>query len=219
MRFTQTGLHIPNFATYRGNRTCTGPLCRYTGDGKGAGNKPGSEVGGSGVSQGEGACITAPTDLEGARAMPVLLVLFAATIVELTVLIAVGHAIGFLATIGLLILMSLVGAALLRHEGRRTLAAFVEALRTRRPPQRELLDGMLIAAAGVLIVLPGFVSDVLGLFLLLPPTRALVRQRVLRSAALRTPVHFVPGAVVEGMVEGEVINEWPAPRSSNGELR
>lgn len=149
------------------------------------------------------------------RAMPVLLVLLAAIVVELMVLVAVGHAIGVLATIGLLILASLVGAALLRREGARTLAAFVEALRTRRPPHQELLDGMLIAAAGVLIVLPGFVSDVLGLLLLLPPTRALVRRRILRSASGRTPVRFAPGAVVQG----EVIDEPPVPRSSSGELR
>ncbi len=150
--------------------------------------------------------------------MPVLLVLLAATIVELAVLIAVGHAIGVLATIGLLILTSLVGAALLRHEGARTLRAFVEALRTRRPPHRELLDGMLITAAGILIILPGFVSDLLGLLLLLPPTRALVRRRILRSAARRTPsrpVRFAPGAVVEG----EVVDEPPASRSASGELR
>lgn len=146
--------------------------------------------------------------------MPVLLVLLAAAIVELTVLVAVGRAIGVLATVGLLVLASLFGAALLRHEGARTLGAFVEALRTRKPPHRELLDGMLIAAAGVLIVVPGFVSDVLGLLLLLPPTRALVRRRILRSAARRIPVHFARGTVVEGEVADE-----PAPRSSSGELR
>jgi UPF0716 protein FxsA len=147
--------------------------------------------------------------------MPVLLILLAATIVELAVLVAVGHAIGVLATIGLLIVASLVGAVLLRHEGARTLRAFIEALRTRRPPHRELLDGMLIAAAGVLIVLPGFVSDALGLLLLLPPTRALVRRRLLRSASRRTPVHFASGSVVDA----EVVDESPAPRSASGELR
>lgn len=145
--------------------------------------------------------------------MPVL-VLIAAAIIELTVLIAVGHAIGVLATIGLLMLASLLGAALLRREGARTLGAFVEALRTRRLPHRELLDGMLIAAAGVLIVLPGFVSDALGLLLLLPPTRALTRRLILRSAARRAGVRFAPGAVIEG----EVVDE-PAPRSASGELR
>ncbi|HEV7829374.1 MAG TPA: FxsA family protein [Pseudonocardiaceae bacterium] len=151
--------------------------------------------------------------------MPVLLILLVATVVELTVLIAVGHAIGVLATIALLILASLVGAALLRSEGARTLSAFLEALRTRRPPHQELLDGMLIAIAGVLIVLPGFVSDILGLLLLLPPIRAVVRRRMLRAASLhtpplRTPRLYAPGSVVEG----EVVDESSAPRSSTGEL-
>lgn len=147
--------------------------------------------------------------------MPVRLIVLVAAIVELTVLVAVGHAIGFLATIGLLILASLFGAALLRHEGARTLGAFLEALRTRKPPHRELLDGMLIAAAGVLIVLPGFVSDALGLLLLVPPIRVLVRRRVLRSAAQRALARVVPGAVVEG----EVVHAPPAPRSASGERR
>ena len=150
--------------------------------------------------------------------MPVLLVLLTAAIIELTVLVAVGHAIGVLATIGLLILASLVGAALLRREGARTLRAFIEAVRTRRPPHRELVDGMLIAAAGVLIVLPGFVSDALGLLLLVPPTRALVRKRMLRSASLGsrgTRASFAPG----GVVEGEVVDDSPASRPSSGELR
>jgi UPF0716 protein FxsA len=143
--------------------------------------------------------------------MPILPILLVAAIIELVVLVMVGKAIGVLATIGLLILASLVGAALLRREGTRTLAAFREALRTRRPPHRELIDGMLIAAAGVFIVVPGFISDVLGLLLLLPPTRALVRRRMLRSAVLHThtPVRFAPDAIV---VEGEVVDEPPTPR-------
>jgi UPF0716 protein FxsA len=132
--------------------------------------------------------------------MPILLVLLAAAVAELTVLVVVGHAIGILATIGLLILASLLGAALLRHEGARALGALIEALRTRNPPHRELLDGMLIAAAGVLIILPGFVSDAAGLLLLLPPTRALVRRRILASAAKRVQVRLARGAVIEGEV-------------------
>lgn len=159
--------------------------------------------------------------------MPILLILLVAAIIELAVLIAVGKAIGVLATIGLLILASLVGVALLRYEGSRTLVAFREALRTRRPPHRELIDGMLIAAAGVFIVLPGFVSDVLGLLLLLPPTRVLVRRRMLRSAVRHTGTNhpetnhtgatnhttgrFAPGAVVEG----EVV-DGPPPASRPG---
>lgn len=157
--------------------------------------------------------------------MPILLILLAATIIELAVLVAVGQAIGVLATIGLLILASLVGAALLRYEGSRTLVAFREALRTRRPPHRELIDGMLIAAAGVFIVLPGFVSDALGLLLLLPPIRALIRRRMLRSAVRHaginhpgtnhTAARFAPGAVVEG----EVVDGPPTAPRPGHELR
>lgn len=154
--------------------------------------------------------------------MPILLFLLIAAAVEVTVLVVVGGAIGVLPTIGLLLLASLLGAWLLRHEGRRTLHAFTEAVRTRRPPHRELIDGVLIAAGGVLIVLPGFVSDVIALLVLLPPTRALLRRRMLRSATFATPPRFpgqaVPGQrvdhdVVDGeVVEGEVVDPPADPR-------
>ncbi len=147
--------------------------------------------------------------------MPVLLALFVAAVMEVAVLVAVGDAIGVLPTIGLLILASIVGAWLLLREGTRTLSAFRDAVRTRRPPHRELIDGVLIAAAGVLIVLPGFVSDVLALLLLLPPTRSLVRGRMLRSASRRAPVQHRPGAVVEGNV---VDDHHTRGRPASGEL-
>ncbi len=150
--------------------------------------------------------------------MPILLILLIAAVVEVAVLVAVGDAIGVLPTIGLLLLASLVGAWLLRREGSRTMRAFTEAARTRRPPHRELIDGVLIAAAGVLIVVPGFVSDVLALLVLLPPTRALLRRRILRSARRSAPPRFAPGGVVDGdvgtrnprdrnVVDGEVVDE------------
>jgi UPF0716 protein FxsA len=166
--------------------------------------------------------------------MPVLLILLVAIFVELAVLIAVGDAIGVLPTIGLLLLATLAGAALLKREGSRTLGAFSEALRTRRPPHRELLDGMLIATAGVFIVVPGLVSDVVGLLLLLPPTRALVRRRLLRAAPSGTAAHYPAGSVVEGQVveeqvvegqviEGEVVEgrivDEPSPPRSGPEFR
>lgn len=114
--------------------------------------------------------------------MPIVLLLLVAMVVEITVLVMVGQAIGVLATILLLIAASVVGVWLLRRESSRTLAGFREALLTRRAPHREMVDGVLIAAAGVLVLIPGFVSDVLGLALLFPPTRALVSRRLVRSA-------------------------------------
>ena len=144
--------------------------------------------------------------------------LLAATIIELTVLVAVGHAIGVLATVGLLVLASLVGAVLLRRESARTLAAFVEAIRTRRPPHQELLDGTLIATAGVLIVLPGFVSDISGSAAPDPPPPGpWCGARILRSASRRTPVRFAPGAVVEGEVVGLAAQAPLPPEASSAE--
>lgn len=147
--------------------------------------------------------------------MPVLLILLVAAFVELTVLVMVGDAIGVLPTIGLLLLASLVGMVLLRREGTRTLVAFTEAVRTRRPPHREVIDGMLLAAAGVFIVLPGFVSDILGLLLLLPPTRALVRRRMLRSTTRSAPRQFTRGTVIDG----EVVDEPSPPPAGPEQLR
>lgn len=116
--------------------------------------------------------------------MPVLLLLLVAMIVEITVLVLVGNAIGVLPTVLLLLVASLVGMVLLRREGTRTMASFTSAVRERRVPYREVTDGMMIAVAGVLILVPGFVSDVLAIALLIPPTRAVVR-RVLEGFAAR----------------------------------
>ncbi|GAB3292916.1 FxsA family protein [Parasphingorhabdus pacifica] len=118
--------------------------------------------------------------------MPILVLLLVAGVLEISVLVTIGQHLGVLPTIGLLILGGVVGIWLLRREGRRTLQEFSEAARLRRPPTRELADGVLIAAGGVLIILPGVISDVLGLLCLFPPTRALVRKRVERSAERRS---------------------------------
>jgi UPF0716 protein FxsA len=114
--------------------------------------------------------------------MRVFVLLLIGMVIEIAVLVAVGQAIGLLATVGLLILGGVIGSMLLRREGARTMAAFTEALRTRRPPLQEVADGVLIAAAGFLVILPGFVSDLAALFLLFPPTRKLVSGRIARRA-------------------------------------
>ena len=131
--------------------------------------------------------------------MPILLLLLAAMAIEITVLVAVGQAIGVLATILVLILASLLGVWMLRREGSRALAAFQQAVLTRRPPHREVTDGVLIAAAAVLVLIPGFVSDVLALVLLFPPIRAIISRRLTRAAVAGSePVEvFVVDSVVD----------------------
>jgi UPF0716 protein FxsA len=106
-------------------------------------------------------------------------------IVELAVIIWVGEQIGVLNTIGLLLILSLGGAWLVKREGLGVLRRFRAQLDARRMPGREVADGVLILLAGVLLLTPGFVTDALGLLLLLPPVRAAVRALALRRVALR----------------------------------
>ncbi|MDQ1709009.1 MAG: protein FxsA, partial [Frankiaceae bacterium] len=114
----------------------------------------------------------------------VLVLLLVVPIVEIYVLLQVGHAIGALATVGLLIAMSVLGAWLIKREGARAWRAFTSAAGSGRLPAREVADGALVLLGGALLLTPGFVSDVVGLLCILPPTRALLR-RVLMSYITR----------------------------------
>ncbi|MDU0290963.1 FxsA family protein [Saccharothrix longispora] len=173
--------------------------------------------------------------------MRVFAVLLIGLAVEVTALVAAFGSWGLLPTLGLLLLGGVVGSLLLRREGARTIGAFSEAMRTRRAPHQEVADGVLIAAAGFLIVVPGFVSDVVGLFLLFPPTRRLISRRMARRAEARerelvlnlrygrSPMaggvvvdgSVVDGAVVDGaVVDGAVVDVRPAEvRGDRPELR
>ena len=118
--------------------------------------------------------------------LPLLLLLFIVVpIAELAVLIQVGQAIGVWWTIALLVADAILGSLLARSQGRAAWRRFNEALRSGRPPAREVLDGTLVLFGGALLLTPGFLTDVLGLLLLLPPTRALVRAVLVRRFAQR----------------------------------
>jgi UPF0716 protein FxsA len=136
--------------------------------------------------------------------VPVFVLLVVMMVAEIAVIVAVGQAIGALVTVLLLIAVSMVGVALLRRQGTRTFTALGDALRNRRDPQPQMVDGMLIGLAAGLVIFPGFVSDVLALFLLFPPTRALVRRRVIRRAEQRRPQQVI-------VVDSEVVRDDPAP--------
>jgi UPF0716 protein FxsA len=97
-------------------------------------------------------------------------------IVELYVIIQVGQAIGIVPTLVLLLADAVLGSMLLRHQGRGAWRRFNEALAERRFPAREVADGVMIAVGGTLLLTPGFITDILGLLLLIPPTRAVARR-------------------------------------------
>ena len=109
-------------------------------------------------------------------------------VVEISVIIQVGQWIGFLNTVGLLLLVSLLGAWLVKRQGLGVMARIREQRSAGRLPATEAFDGALILVAGVLLVIPGFVTDALGLLLLVPPIRAVVRRfvsrRVLREVEM-----------------------------------
>lgn len=117
--------------------------------------------------------------------MALLIALFIAVpILELWVIIQIGGWIGVLPTLALLFAFSLLGALLVRHEGRGAWIRFNRTLAERRFPGREVADGLLITIGGVLLLTPGFITDAVGLLLLIPPTRAIGR-RLLRAAVGR----------------------------------
>jgi UPF0716 protein FxsA len=115
-------------------------------------------------------------------------------IAELYVLIQIGQAIGILPTIALLILDSVLGAALMRSQGRAAWMRFNRALAEGRIPAKEVMDGALVIFGGALLLTPGFLSDILGLILLLPPTRAVVRTVLVRRFAGRVAAGAASGA-------------------------
>jgi len=119
--------------------------------------------------------------------MPLLLVLIfiVVPIAELYVIVQVGQAIGILPTIALLLLDSVAGAALMRHQGRSAWRRFQAAMGQGRAPTREVLDGVLVIFGGAFLITPGFITDIIGFLLLLPPTRALFRGLLVRSFASR----------------------------------
>jgi UPF0716 protein FxsA len=118
--------------------------------------------------------------------MVLLVLLFlVAPLVELAVIVQVANAAGAVNTIGLLIAVSLVGAWLAKREGLITLRRIQLALGRGDLPSREVADGALILMAGALMIAPGFISDVVALLLLFPPTRAVIRPVVVRWLAKR----------------------------------
>jgi UPF0716 protein FxsA len=111
--------------------------------------------------------------------VPVLVVLFVLIpLAELAVIIAVGKTIGVLATLLLLLVFSISGAWLARREGLATWRRFQLALAEGRVPTREVADGAMLMLAGALLLVPGFLTDLLGVLLLIPAGRALARRWV-----------------------------------------
>jgi len=142
-----------------------------------------------------------------------VVLLVAVPIFEVYVLVQVGQRIGAFPTILVLVIEAVLGAWLTRREGARAWRALDGAFRGGRVPTGELADAALVLVGGVLLMLPGFVTDVLGLFFLIPFTRPLARKvlaffvaRRLSRAGLVPSAYGPVGSSGRGaVVEGEVV--------------
>jgi UPF0716 protein FxsA len=130
-------------------------------------------------------------------------------LLEIYVVVQVGQAIGAGWTILLLVADSLFGAWLLRREGGRAWRALTEALQSGQLPSREIADGALVLVGGTLMLAPGFVTDALGILLILPLTRPIFRRLLAGVVARRILLDATrPGRGPEGpVVRGEVVDD------------
>lgn len=158
----------------------------------------------------------------------VLAVLVLLPLLEIITLIAVGRTIGLLWTIALLVAMAALGAWLARRETGRTFGALQTALRSGKMPTDEATDAILVTVGGFVLILPGFLTDLVGLFLVLPFTRPAARRLLHTVVAAKVlgvtgAGRTVPGARGSGptgsgrapgrgeVIEGEVVSEEAAP--------
>lgn len=119
----------------------------------------------------------------------VLVLLFLVVpLAELYVIIQVGQAFGALNTIALLIIISATGAWLVKREGMSVWRRFQRQVESGAVPGKEIADGVMILFAGALLMSPGFLTDLLGIALLLPPVRAVIRGVLMKQAAKRAGI-------------------------------
>ena len=164
-------------------------------------------------------------------------------LLEVFVIVSVGQVIGGWQTVGLLFAISILGTYVVRREGASAWRELQGALGSGRIPGRELADAALVLVGGTLLLTPGFLTDVVGLFFLLPFTRPLARRLLIRVVARRLPGVAVvgrsgmgtrvprrhhagdgfgqphsPGRAAPGgrVVEGEVIRDGTDPRDEGG---
>ena len=124
-----------------------------------------------------------------------MLLLLVVPFVEIYVFVQVAMWIGVLDALGLLLLISLIGVCIVWKQGSSAWRRIRTELATGRVPGAALIDGALIFLAGVLLIIPGYVSDACGLLLLLPPVRAGVRGLLARRYRVRvssTPATWSP---------------------------
>lgn len=152
--------------------------------------------------------------LRGGLPLIILLVLLVAVpIFEVWLLVQVADQIGTLTTIAILVAEALLGGWLMRREGGRAWMALTQAFETGKVPSGELADAALVLVGGLLLMLPGFATDIVGFLFLLPMTRPAARKLVAFFIARRLSRLGLASPAAPGggeVIEGETVPD-PAP--------
>ena len=122
-------------------------------------------------------------------ALVILLIFVAVPAIEIGLFVEVGGRIGLWPTLAIVCLTAFIGSALLRYQGLSTLQRVRESLAENRLPVAELFDGLCILMAGALLLTPGFMTDVLGFLLFIPPVRALAARALAQAIARHADIY------------------------------
>ena len=120
------------------------------------------------------------------RFSPLTFILLALPLAEIASFVIVGREIGVLATIGLVFLSGFMGMFLLRQQGFGVMGRIRAEIEAGRDPGRELAHGLMILLAGILLLIPGFVTDIAGILLFIPPVREFAWRMIRRRVDFRT---------------------------------
>ena len=155
--------------------------------------------------------------------MPIGFFLFIlAPLIELAVLIKMGYIIGVMPTIALLVLSAITGMILLKQQGLSTLLKARKKLVSGQVPTKEVLESIIIALCGCLMILPGFITDIVGLCGLFPSVRRLLIHRVTQKANMKIHGRTIEGEKAEeafghsiskscNIIEEEVEKDYKSP--------
>ncbi|MGF1726365.1 FxsA family protein [Photobacterium nomapromontoriensis] len=117
---------------------------------------------------------------------PILLFLFIVVpIVEIALFIQVGGFLGLWPTVGLVLVTAVVGASLVRSQGIATLMSVQNRLQQGELPAQQIVEGVMLAVAGVLLLTPGFMTDAMGMLILLPAPRAMLAKQLMRRVKVQ----------------------------------
>ncbi len=131
--------------------------------------------------------------------LPLLMLLIGVPLIEIYVLIEVGSVIGAVPTVGLVIFTAVLGAAMLRQQGLATLARFQETVRREEVPAIELLEGVILLLTGLMLLTPGFFTDIIGFTLLIPA----IRQGLVLKFLQGKVVHYQSTHRSADIIDGE----------------